>query len=262
MSHPARNPLDAANWPVQAWSDVNGSGSEAEEAETCLAEVAAKVGASATRDELLHAVRRIDWRFLMPRPVLGHVALLGDDDPDLVRALRWFSASLSLLDLDWSFPPLQAPRFDQVVLRSGRSTGVQNAAALVEPGGTLYWEIERGGPVRSWTSLFIDVVGRVLHAVRPGHRRISYEPLSLRTIRRRLERAGFEEIRWHWHRPGFRDALDIVPLRSDAVLDHVLGKHTGRVQGRIKRALGRFVHRMGALHIFAPCLSVMATRKA
>lgn len=217
---------------------------------------------SASRDELLNAIRRIDWRFLMEDPLLGHVALLGDDDPGLVRALRWFSTSLSLLDLNWSFPAEQAPRFDEVVLRSRRARHVPKAAALVQAGGTLYWEIERGGVLNRGRWLLIDVLGAGLHAVRNAGRRRPYEPLSLRPLRRRLERAGFENVRWHWHRPDFKNALDIVPLQSGSVLDHVLGKHNGRRQGRIKRRLGSVLNTMGLLHVLVPCLSVLATRKA
>ncbi|NIW25376.1 MAG: hypothetical protein GWN29_12865 [Gammaproteobacteria bacterium] len=197
----------------------------------------------------------------MPRASLGHVALLGDDDPELVRALRWFSESLSMLDLDWSFPDQQAPRFDQVVVRSRCTQGVRNAAALVEPGGILYWEIERGGPLRCWRALLLDIAGRALHAARLRNRSKRYEPYSMRSIRMRFERSGFDNVRWHWHRPGFQDALDIVPLHNDTVLDHFFGKHNGRSRGRVKRGVGRLLQRMGLLHVLVPCLSVMATRQ-
>ena len=261
MSHPARDQYEAddsraaaANgWPATTTDRLP---------RHCLADVATRVGGAVMRDELLCAVRRIDWRFLMRNPTLGHVALLGDDDPELVRALRWFSASLSLLDLNWNFPSGQAPRFDQVVLRSRRASNVSAAAALVEPGGVLYWEIERGGPVHDWRALIMDLMGGTLHHVRLRRRGPStYVPSSLTAIRRRFERAGFEDVRWHWHRPGFRDALDIVPLQNDAVLDHIFGKHHGGAQGRIKRNLGSVLRKLGLLHVLVPCLSVMATKR-
>ena len=86
MNHPARNHYETGashastsndtGWPETTTDTLPGR---------CLADVATRVGGSVMRDELLHAVRRIDWRFLMADPTLGHVALLGDDDPELVH---------------------------------------------------------------------------------------------------------------------------------------------------------------------------------
>lgn len=230
--------------------------------DSVLLDAAWDVRGSASRDERLDAIRRVDWRFLMEDPTLGQVALLGDDDPGLVRALRWFSASLSLIDLNWNFPPGQAPRFDQVVLRSRRAKHVPKAAALVQAGGTLYWEIERGGVLDRAGWLVLDALGAGLHALRHVGARRHYEPLSLRPLRRRLEAAGFEDVRWHWHRPDFREALDIVPLQSGRALDHLFGKHHGRRQGRVKRRLGGVLRSLGLLHLLVPCVSVLATKKA
>ncbi len=265
MTHPARDPHRAdPSYPQPANSPAgDGSGGTqvaAGDAATCMADVAGHVGRAAVRDELLHAVRRIDWRFLMPRPTLGHVALLGDDDPELVRALRWFSASLSMLDLDWHFPSEQAPKFDQVVLRARGGRRVDNAMTLVEPGGVLYWEIERGGSLRCRRVCLLDFLDRAWSfAIR--RRRAPYEPYSLRRIRKRFERAGFVDVRWHWHRPGFHDALDIVPLRSETVLNHLFGKHNGRARGRVKRGVGKLLQKIGLLHVLVPCVSLMATKK-
>ena len=201
------------------------------------------------RDTRLHRARRLDWRFLLADPALGHVAVLGDDDPELVRALRAASGSLSLLDLGWEFPPGQEPRFDLVVLRSCRVAHAARAAALVRPGGSLYWEIDRRLNLRqprAW-----------LHCVRRGGAR-----LGLGAIRAVLERHGLRDIGFHWHRPDFTSAVEIIPLGDGAILDYVFGGRGHRVRGRALRLLGRLLHHAGVLERVVPFVSVAAAKPA
>jgi hypothetical protein len=194
------------------------------------------------RDTRLHRVRRLDWRFLLRVPVLGHVAMLGDDDPELVQALRTASPTLSLLDINLKFPPGQEPRFDLVVLRSCDPANAARAAALLGPGGSLYWEIDRCRDRRRPRTWFAS------------------GPLGTAAIRTGLETLGLGDIRFHWHRPDFTRAVEIIPLGDDAGLGYALGGRSRRLGGRTKRALGRLLRRAGMLERLIPCMSVVATR--
>jgi hypothetical protein len=53
-------------------------------------------GQALDADALLQASRRVDWRFLLPDPNLGHVAYVGPGRGALIESLRLFSTSLTL----------------------------------------------------------------------------------------------------------------------------------------------------------------------
>lgn len=209
--------------------------------------------ARSRRDGLLQLTRRLDWRFLLPDPVLHHVALLGDDDPQLVQALRWTSRSLSLLDLGWQFTSGQEPRFDVVVLRSPRLEDAKRAAVLVDTGGCLYWEIERNLKPHPWCawSERLPFGGAA--------RRAPCRPERLRTL---LRAQGFRDVRVYWHRPDFQNAVEIVPLENQVLLDYVLEGPANQLRGRLKRWFGRVLRRAGLLQRLVPTVSVIACRHA
>ncbi|HZL85584.1 MAG TPA: hypothetical protein VFD07_09435 [Candidatus Krumholzibacteria bacterium] len=204
------------------------------------------------RDDTLQLSRRLDWRFLLADPTLRHVALLGDDDPQLVQGLRWTSSSLSLLDLGWSFAAGQEPRFDLVVLRSPRLADAQRAAALVDHDGCLYWEIERNQMARPWCAWIERLPFRF------GERRAPCRPERLRA---HLQGLGFSDIRVYWHRPDFHRALEIVPIENQHLLDYVLDGPSGHFVGKVKRIFGRLLLRIGLLQALVPCLSVVACKQ-
>ena len=204
------------------------------------------------RDGVLQLSRRLDWRFLLPDPVLHHVALLGDDDPQLVQGLRWTSRSLSLLDLGWRFLDGQEPRFDLVVLRSPRLEDAKRAAVLVDTGGCLYWEIERNRRPHPWCAWSDHLPFRVMA------RRAPCRPARLRA---RLQEQGFADVRVYWHRPDFQNAVEIVPLENQTILDYVLDASAGQTRGKMKRWLGRMLRRAGLLQGMVPTVSVIACRK-
>jgi hypothetical protein len=204
------------------------------------------------RDALLQTVRRVDWRFLLPSPKLDHVAFLGDDDQHMVQALRWFSNSVSLLDLGWSFPSAQAPRFDVVILRSSRLADLEKANAVLEPGGVLSWEIERRFGWRCVLQCLRRAAGK------PPRGRMG--PCLLQHFQSHLAQQKFEEIRFHWHRPDFKNALEIIPLSDDAALDFAIGNHRGKLGGAARRWIARLLRRTGLLRAFVPTVSVLARK--
>lgn len=204
------------------------------------------------RDELLQIFRRLDWRFLLPHPGLRHVAFLGDDDPQLTQGLRRTSRALSLLDLHWRFAEGQEPRFDVVVLRSPRLRDAERVSRLVQPGGCLYWEIEHLGPA---------ITGGQLREHLFSSSREKAAPRNLPRLRRQLSKLGFTNVCFHWHRPSFREAVEIVPLEGDHILDFVLDGRGARFPGRVKRFGARCLRRLGLLRGFVPCLSVTACKR-
>jgi hypothetical protein len=79
------------------------------------------------------AVRRADWRFLLPDPVLGRVAYVGPHEPALIRALSALSDALELR-------PVPGTLHDVVVITRPTERRQLAAADLVAPGGWLYLE--------------------------------------------------------------------------------------------------------------------------
>ena len=203
------------------------------------------------RDALLQIFRRLDWRFLLPDPELMHVAFLGDDDPQLTMALRRSAQALSLLDLHWKFPQGQEPHFHLVVLRSARLYDADRAYRLVQPGGCLYWEIEYPSSALTRGSLRDQLFPS------SGERPV---PRSLERLRRHMLQLGFTHVRFHWHRPSFQSAVEIVPLESDGILDFILDGRGARLPGRMKRLAARWLRRFGLLQGLVPCMSVIACK--
>jgi hypothetical protein len=147
----------------------------------------------------LAVVRRADWRFLLPDPVLGRVAYVAPHDPELVDALAVVGAEVDLLAR-----PEPTAAHDVVVL-TGAGAGLAAAAAcLLRPGGRLYAETTGPG-TRTWS--------RALHA------------------------AGYDEIEAHWLWPDAHACREIVPI-APGPLRHALGRRDpgARVRARARAA--------------------------
>ena len=94
------------------------------------------------RDERLRLARRIDWRFLLPSPVLGRTAVVAPDgDDDLRAALGEGSAAAAAIEVGGGRDG--SAGYDTVVL-SGRPTRDRLAAAAqaVRTDGQLIVELE------------------------------------------------------------------------------------------------------------------------
>jgi len=164
------------------------------------------------------AVRRADWRFLLPSPELGRVAYLAPPVPDLVAALRLLSAHLDVVE-----PGTGGADHELVVVTSGGGAAAAAAApALLRPGGRLYAEVP-GRRVRSWA--------------------------------RELRHAGFDEVDVHWLWPNERACREIVPLEPEAVCAMLDRRDPGarlRVRARasgllVRAGLFRFAVRRAAV---------------
>jgi hypothetical protein len=170
----------------------------------------------------------VDWRFLLPGPRPRRVARVGRADDELDAALiRTFDSVMAFDSVDElaSLAP-----FDLLVLCSAKASAATRAVRLLPQGGTLCWEL-RHGP-------------------------------SSRSLRGTLEAAGCRDVKVYWHRPDFRNGLDVIPLEEDGVLEHVLRGGGHGWAGEIRRAAGRWAKRLGQLDTVASCRSVLARKGA
>jgi hypothetical protein len=94
------------------------------------------------RDDRLRLARRIDWRFLLPSPVLGRVAVMAPDGDDLPAALA-ADGSATVTAIGLAGDDRRATAYDTVVLSGWLGGGRLAAAArAVRPGGDLVVEVE------------------------------------------------------------------------------------------------------------------------
>jgi hypothetical protein len=180
-------------------------------------------------DARLQRSRQIDWRFLLPDPTPGRVAIVGPADAGLVAAL---------IDAGWSV--VDGPNADAdlaVVVRPG-GRALEDAARSVRPGGAVY----------------VICVGPFGGAWRRPR------PLDPSEVDRRLRGLGFADIRRQVH---IRDHLRrsaIVPLDDPAALRMLL-RRRGGLLGRTPVVRGaEFLRRTGWLARLAAGASVVATR--
>lgn len=144
---------------------------------------------------LLAASRRVDWRFLLPDPELGHVACRADADPALVHACRLFGRSLTLLGQAQEKP---APgSVDVLVLVDPQGDELSSTLDLVRPAGWVYLEIH--GPLTRR--------GRRLRRPRFPSDHVA-----------ELRGLGLDQIEAYWHWPDFDSCTEIMPLGEPAAI--------------------------------------------
>jgi hypothetical protein len=187
------------------------------------------------RARLLQLSRRVDWRFLLPRPQLGRTVYLGRADAALIDALR-AHADLTVVGAH-AAPPRRS--FDLAVLKDPSPGTVQAARELVRPGGWLYAEV--GGGLR-----------------RPGAAVFGGRPVS--RWRRAFADAGLTEIAAHWHVPGHHAAAFLVPLDDRAGVRLLLRRHQGSAAGRAKAVVGRLLLAIGLVELAVRDASVLGRR--
>jgi Ser/Thr protein kinase RdoA (MazF antagonist) len=155
------------------------------------------------------ALRRADWRFLLPGAATGryrHLVLLGGP-PGLAELLR----AEELAERIDTTPIAGA---DLVVALADASIGARELAACVSAGGVVYREVDRRGPGHLTTS--------------PGR------------LRRDLAAAGLEPLWGHWVIPGFSQARRYLPLdHPEALRWYFSTLHpAGSVPGALAAAVG------------------------
>ena len=207
-------------------------------------------------DALLQASRRVDWRFLLPDPYLGHVAYLGPTHDSLLHSLRLFSASLTVVE-GLGAGNERSARYDVVVVCSPPPGALERAAELIRPGGFLYVEgygIFGSGQLRK--VLRDEGTSRIF--ARRGVNRPRIRQVA--DCGAAVERLGFIDIQAYWHWPNFESCTMIIPLGDRAALLHALGRHVNGSSVQLKATLGSWLLRTGWLARVVPCFSVVAQR--
>ena len=205
-------------------------------------------------DALLQASRRVDWRFLLPEPYLGHVAYLGPARDSLLHSLRLFSASLTVVE-GLGAGDERSARYDVLVVCSPSPGVLERAAEMVRPGGFLYVEAYGiFGPGRLRQILLDGGAGQIFRRRRVTSPRIRQAADCVAAV----ERLGFVDIQAYWHWPNFESCTMIVPLGDRAALLHALERHASGTGVQLKAMLGRWLLESGWLARVVPCFSVVA----
>ena len=203
-------------------------------------------------EALLHASRRLDWRFLLPDPNLGRVACVSPVEESLRESLRLFSASLTMVAVD---APGMKEAYD-VVVSQPSPAALRHAAGLLKPGGFLYLEAQTKSMLSAKSILLAKSILFAVAGPGRGRRRPGWSGLAAD-----LKQLGFVEVQAHWHWPNFQAATKIIPLDDRAALLFALAPARRGAAGRLKGALGRLLVWSGLLIWLAPCVSIVA-RKA
>lgn len=169
-------------------------------------------------ESALAAVRRADWRFLLPDPGLGRVAYLAPHEPALAEALTRVGAEVDLVE-----HPQSTADHDVVVLTGAARDLVARAGGLLAPGGWLYAETT-GPRARSWS--------------------------------RALRAAGYEEVTAYWLWPDARACREIVPL-TPGPLRHALGRRDPGARVRVRVRAATLLAAGGAFGLVAPHAAVI-----
>jgi hypothetical protein len=185
---------------------------------------------------LLQASRRLDWRFLLPRPQLAATVYLGRPDAALIAALR-AHAELTIVSED-TLRSLTSS-FDLAVLKDPSLGSVRAGRDLVRPGGWVYAEV--GGVLR-----------------RPGLVPVAARPVS--RWRRVFIDAGLTEVTAQWHVPNHDAAAFLVPLGDPGGVRLVLRRHQGSAAGYTKATVGRILAAMGLIELAVRDASVLGRR--
>jgi hypothetical protein len=175
-------------------------------------------------EQLLHAVRRADWRFLLPDAHLGRVAYAAPHDLELVRALELVAGRLRLTEPDG----LEAGGADVVVATGAAPQAAARLAAGVRPGGWLYAET-RGVASARWAAA--------------------------------LRGAGFEEVEVVWLWPDAARAKEMVALSDAHAVRHALGRRDPGARVRLRAWAARALLATGLLRLVVPSVAIVGRRR-
>lgn len=203
----------------------------------------------ATKDvtaTLLPVSRRVDWRFLLPDPVLENVYCLEPIAPSLAESLQTFSASLTMLSGQEVGDERLRRSADLLVAADPSTQTLKRAAVLLKPGAHIYIE-SRGLLPRLKRRR-----ARVAHGDRSG---TLWRPPAYARFLREL---GFTEIESYWHWPTFEGCKMMIPLQNHAAARLAFARGGQSLQARLQAGLGRIVVSAGLLAWVVPYFSVIA----
>ncbi len=178
----------------------------------------------------LHAVRRLDWRFLLPDPELDRVACLTPADSALVDALRQFAGVLRVA-APAELHATDAP-YDLVVAQAPDPAALDAAAGVLKRGGALYLELPR-----PW---------RIAEAARR------------RDMDARLSARGFDRVHRFWLWPSAAAPTLVCPLDHAPSLRYAVRRRTSRKP--MRSFVARGLLRLRLLHWVLGDVSLLAYR--
>ncbi len=176
-------------------------------------------------EQLLLAIRRADWRFLLPDAHLDRVAYAAPHDPALVRALELVARQLRLTEA----VGLQAAGADVVVATGAGPQAAARLVAGVRPGGWLYAEA-RGVASARWAAA--------------------------------LRGAGFEEVDVVWLWPDAARPKEMVALSDAHAVRHALGRRDPGARLRMRAWAARALLATGLLRLVVPSVAIVGRRPA
>ena len=194
----------------------------------------------------------------MPNPQLCRVGYIGQNTDHLIESLRLFSDSLAIISAYRDkAADINNSRIDLFVLQTERIEYLKIVYALLASDGWFYWEINRIEILRSLLGLSKQKFSiNVFKNNIKNFWRLNRYPYLIAY----LYRLGFRDIELHWHRPNFKQCLEIIPLQNEAALRQVFSRAKGGFIGKCKIVFGRFLVNAGLLAYFAPCFSVVAKK--
>jgi hypothetical protein len=92
------------------------------------------------------AVRRADWRFLLPIPLPSRTAYIGAPGSAAWASLTLFCADVAVLNAETESVAVAAPAFDFVMVERASPRALRLARALLRPAGYIYAELDRRRP--------------------------------------------------------------------------------------------------------------------
>lgn len=196
---------------------------------------------------LLPVSRRVDWRFLLPDPVLGNVFCLQPVAPSLVESLQNFSASLTTVTPKEVGDPRRRASADLLVACDPSREALSHATALLKPGADIYVEAQGIFPRLKRSA-----------RLRRGNGAGSGSPWRPAPYRQMLRDLGFTQVETYWHWPNFERCKMMIPLENPAAAHLAFDRGGQSVQARLKTGLGRAVVGAGLLAWVVPYFSVTA----
>jgi hypothetical protein len=175
------------------------------------------------------ALRRVDWRFLLPETALATVVVVGPVDAALLAGLEHVAGRVIQLDAESA----DASSATLVVTIAANKARLRQALRCLPPGAFLY-------------------AGAGL----PGTAGRS----SLREATAAIRSAGVVDLRRAWHWPSEPAALEIIPLDDSRAVGLALDRRrSGRI-ARLKAALAGLALRVHLFERIVPGWSVIARR--
>ncbi|NIR47296.1 hypothetical protein GWN42_09250 [candidate division KSB1 bacterium] len=199
----------------------------------------------------LHAIRRLDWRFLLSNPKLDRVIYFGPKESSLQTVLQDFCGEVCVCTTHVAEGDSENQHsFDLAVVKSHDYRVIKAAYSKLKGGGHVYWEVDRtnwvppikrSGQMKSNGKMVTRGVGVQLH---------------IQSVRQ----FGFKDVTAYWHRPDFENCLDIIPLNDRKALEYFLSGDRKDFKGRLKTSAGRFLKQTKLLKFVISSVSIVGRK--